>query len=104
MAGDELQVAFVAELAGVRGFVAKELEAGDAPSLLINRDDWLNPAEFAELVGELAELCGGLDVASEEDEPSRLNPADEVCVGGIHFDSGDAKEQKLTGGGAFHTL
>jgi hypothetical protein len=56
------------------------------------------------LVGELAELSGGLDVASEEDEPSGLNPANEVSIGGIDFKSGDAKEQKLTGGGAFHTL
>jgi len=71
---DEGEIPLVAELAGVRRFVAEELEAGDAASLLIDRDDRLRLAEFAQAVGESAEL-GGLWML----RPKRMKPPAGSC-------------------------
>ena len=68
----------------------EKLKAGNAAALLVDRDDRHDLAEFAEAVGEGTELGGALDVASEEDEAARLDPADEVGVGLVDFVAGDA--------------
>jgi len=97
MAGDELRIALVAELAGIRRLVAEEFQSGDAASFLVDRDDRFNVAEFPEAVGECSELGGGLNVSSKEDESSRLDPPDELLVGRVDLGAGNAEEQKLTG-------
>ena len=55
-------------------------------------------------VCQATELIRSPDVPAEQDEPSRLDSADEVSVRLVDFRSGDAEEQKLTGGGAFHSV
>jgi hypothetical protein len=89
VAGDEFQIPLVAELAGIRGLVPKELQAGDASPFLIDRDDRLDVAEFAESVGQGAKLGRCLDVATEEDEASRLDAPDEICIGLVNLVTGD---------------
>jgi len=97
MATDESEVATVPELLGVRRFVADQLEARNAATFLIDGDDRFRLAEIAKIVDELAELLGGLDVASEENESARLNFAEEASGFGIEFGAGDTDEQELTG-------
>ena len=97
MAGNEFKISLVPELAGIGRLVPEKLEPGDASSFLVDGDDWLDVAEFPESIRESSELVGGLDIASEQNESSGLNPADEVGVGIIDFHSRNTKEQKLTG-------
>ena len=97
MATDEGEVAAVPELLGVRRFVADQLEARNAAAFLVDGDDRFRLTEIAKIVDELAELLGGLDVASEENESARLNLAEEAGGFGIEFGAGDADEQELTG-------
>ena len=54
MATDESEVATVAELLGVRRFVADQLEARNAATFLIDGDDRFRLAEIAKIVDELA--------------------------------------------------
>ena len=83
MATDEGEVAAVPELLGVRRFVANQLEARNAAAFLVDSDDRFRLTEIAKIVDELAELLGGLDVASEENESARLNFAEEASGFGI---------------------
>jgi hypothetical protein len=87
--GDEFQITLVAELAGVGGLVPEELEAGDASTLLVDRDDRLDVADITESVGQGAKLGRCLDVASEEDEASRLDAPDEIGIGLVNLVTGD---------------
>ena len=97
VAGDEFRITLLAELSCVRRFVAKELEAGDTPPFLIDRDDWLDVAEFTESVCQSTQLDRGADVPAEEYESTGLYPADEVLVRRVDLGAGNAEEQKLTG-------
>ena len=56
------------------------------------------------MVSEGTELRRGLDIATEENEASRLDASDEISIGFVDFVSGDTEEQKLTMGGAFHSV
>jgi len=96
MAADEVEVSAVAELLGVRWFVTDQLESGNAAPFLIDRDDRFHLTEITKIVDELAELRGGLNVASEENEAARLDLAEEAGGFGIEFGAGDADEQELT--------
>ncbi len=96
MTTNEVEIAAVAELLGVRWFVTDQLEAGNAAPFLIDRDDRFHLAEIAKIVDELAELLGGLNIAPEENEAARLNLAEEAGGFGIEFGAGDADEQELT--------
>lgn len=93
----ESEVPAVAELLGVGGLVADELESGNSPAFLIDGDDRFHLTEIAEVVDELAELRGGLNIASEENEAAGLDLAEEAGGFGIEFGAGDADEQELTG-------
>jgi hypothetical protein len=97
MAANQIQIPAVAELLGVGRLVADEFEAGHAASLLVDRDDWFHAAQIAEVVDELAELLGRLDVSAEKDEPSGLDLTEEAGGFGIEFRAGNTNEKKLTG-------
>ena len=104
MAGNEFKASLLAELAGIRGFVAEKLEAGDPAPFLIDGDDRFDLASFTQAVGEGAELGGGLDVPAEKDESPGLDASDEIGIGLVDLITGDAEEQKLTMGGGFHSV
>ena len=97
MTADQIQIPAVAELLGIGRLVADEFEAGHASTLLVDRDDRLHAAQIAEVVDELAELLGGLDVSAEEDESSGLDLTEEAGGFGIEFCAGNTNEKKLTG-------
>jgi len=59
---------------------------------------------MTKFVRKVPELCRRFDVPSKENESPRLDSSDEVSIGGIYLGAGNAKEQKLTMRGAFHTL
>lgn len=96
--GDESGVVVVAELAGIRGFFADESEAADATAFLVDREDGFVFGEVAQVVEELTELGGGLDVASEDNEAARLQRAVEIRSGRIKGGARDADEEELTAG------
>ncbi len=96
MLPNEFEIAFVAELLGVRRLLADEAETGDAAAFLVDRDDGLDRAQVAQVVDQLPQLRGALDVAAEEDEPARLHLAEEGGGGGIEFFSRDTGEDQLT--------
>jgi hypothetical protein len=98
VAADEVEIAFIAELVGIRRLVADELEAGDAAAFLIDGDDGLDDAEVTEVVDEFAKLGGRLDVATEEDEAAGLEAAEDGGGVGVEDGAGDAGEEELAEG------
>ena len=81
---DQDRISFLTQLSGIGRFIAQKFEPGDPSSFLVDGDDRLDGAEFAELIGEPAELCGCLNIAAKENESPRLNPADEIGIFRIH--------------------
>src|SRR5690606_28121525 len=92
---DQRVFVLLAELLRAGRFAADEAEPGDAPALLVDGDEGFDLAEIAEIVDELPQLPGGLDVASEEDEPARLQLLEAAGGVGIEFGAGNAGEEEL---------
>jgi hypothetical protein len=97
VATDQIQIPGVAELPGAGRLVPDTCEARNAAAFLVDRDDRLNAAQIPEVVDEVAQLLGRRDVAAEENEPSRLDLAEEAGGVGIEFRAGNTNKQKLTG-------
>ncbi len=96
--GDEGGVVAVAELAGIWGFLADEAQAADPSAFLVNRQNGFVVAEVAQIIQEATQLGGRLDVASEDNEATRLQRAIERGGGGIEDGAGNPNEEKLTTG------
>ena len=97
VSADQIQIPGVAELLGAGRLVPDTCEAGHATAFLVDRDDRLHAAQIPEVVDEFAQLLGSLDVATEENESSRLDLAEEARGIGIEFRAGNANKKKLTG-------
>ena len=95
---DEPEVVLVAELDGVGRFVADLPQPRDAPAFLIDGDDRLDGAQVAQVVDELPQLRGRLDVSPEEDEPARLDAPEGGGGVGVEREAGDAGEEELAEG------
>ena len=97
VAADQVQIRGVAELLGAGRLVPDTFEAGNATAFLVDRDDRLDAAQISEVVDEFAQLLGSLDIATEENEPSRLDLAEEAGGVGIEFRARNTNKKKLTG-------
>ena len=102
--GDQARVAALAELLGVGWFVADEAQARHPAAFLVDGDDRFGGAEFAQVVGELAQLPGGDDVAPEQDEAAGLQPAQARRGGRVQFGTRHPDQQQFVrfGGGGWH--
>ena len=92
---DEVGVAFVAKSLGVGRFLADESEAGDAAAFLVDGDEGFDVGQVAEVVDEFAELLGGDDVATEDNEAAGLEFFEAGGGFGVEFGAGDAGEEEL---------
>ena len=97
VASYECKISAVAELLGIRRFVADEFEARDPTAFLVDGDDRFDIAEAAKVVDQLAELKRRFDVSAEKNESSGLDVSKEIGGCGIEFGAGDADEDELTG-------
>src|SRR5207302_6871655 len=68
VAAHKLGVIFFPKLLRIRRLVADDFEPRDASAFLVDRDDRLDLAQVAEIVDELPQLRGRLDVADEKNE------------------------------------
>ena len=93
--GDEVDVAFLAKLLGVGGFVPDFAEAGDAAAFLVDGDDGFDVGDGAEVVEESAKLSRTLDVAGENDEAAGLDSLEEGGGVGVESFAGNADEKSL---------
>ena len=76
MAANKRPVAFVAQLLRIRRFLADQPQARNASTFLIDGDDRLDLRDITQIVDQLSQLFGLLDVASEKDKPARLHAAE----------------------------
>lgn len=95
MPPDQVEIVTVTELLRIGRLVPDELETGDAATLLINGDDGFHITKVAQVVDQLAELRGRLDIASKENESAGLEVAIKTGSRGIEFIAGNADEQQL---------
>jgi hypothetical protein len=70
---NECNIVPVAQLLRIRRLVPDQAQPRDAASFLIDRDDWLDFAEIAQIIDQLAELARALNVAAKKNESTRLD-------------------------------
>ena len=92
---DQFHVAPVAELVRVRRLTPQQPQPRYAPALLVDGDDRLDLREIAQVVDELPQLRGRLDIPPEEDERTGLYPAEGRGGGGIEHRARDAGHEEL---------
>src|SRR6185503_14605627 len=89
---DKRDIATIAQLLGIRRFVADQTQPRNPSALLIDRDDRLDVAQVAEIVDQLPELGRALDIASKKNETARLNAPKQGGALGIKFVAGNTSE------------
>lgn len=92
----EGRIALIAQLLSIGWLAAKQSQAGDPSSLLIDGDNRLDVGEVSQVVNQPAELDGRFNVSSEENEPSRLEFSEECGGFGIEFLTRHTDQQELT--------
>ena len=65
MTFDQRGITLVTQRLSIRWFFTNQAETRDATALLINRNEWFDVGNVAQVIDELADLFGGLDVAPE---------------------------------------
>src|SRR5215469_10117425 len=73
VAPDEIDVVLVAQLLCVRRFISDQAQSRDASAFLIDRDDWLDVAQVAQIIDKLSQLRRALEVASKQNVCPRLH-------------------------------
>src|SRR3981081_1733615 len=104
MLRDQLQIALVSQLLGVRRLVPNQTQTGDATSFLVDRDNWLRLAQVAQVVDQPAQLCRAFNVAAEEDEGAGVDAAKQPGRFRVELFPGPAGEDHLTRRIALHRL
>ena len=102
VAPDQIDIVLLAQLLRVRRFVSDAPQSRHAPAFLIDRNNWLDVAQVAQIVDELSELRRALEVASEENECSRLHASEQPGCFRIEFFSGNTRHYQLTNGIGLH--
>jgi len=92
---DQAAIAALAELLGIRRFMADQPEARYPATLLVDGDDGLGRTQVAQVVGELAQLPGGDDVAPEQDEAAGLEASQPGRGGRIQRRTRHAYQQQF---------
>src|SRR5712691_5531794 len=85
VAPDEIDIVLLAQLLRVRRFVSDAPQSRHAPAFLIDRNNRLDVAQVAQIVDELSELRPALEIASEENECSRLHASEQPGCFHIEF-------------------
>jgi hypothetical protein len=87
---------FFSDLPGVWRLVSDEFEARDPATLLVDRNDRLDPRQISQVIDKLPKLRRRANVTPKENIPPRLHPAENAGGLNIHLLSGHTNEQKLT--------
>src|SRR5882757_4292110 len=96
VASDQIDIVLLAQLLRVRRFVSDAPHSRHAPAFLIDRNNGLDVAHVAQIVDELSELRRALEVASEENECSRLHAPKQAGCFRIEFFPGNTRHDQLT--------
>jgi hypothetical protein len=96
VAPDQIDIVFIAQLLRVRRFASDAPQSRDAPAFLIDCNNGLDVAQVAQIVDELSELRRALEVASEENECSRLHAPKQAGCFRIEFFPGNTRHDQLT--------
>ena len=96
VAANERNIAFIAELLRVGRFLADQTQTRNASTFLIDRDDRFDLRDIAQIVDQLSQLFGLLDVASEKDKPARLHAAEHGSGVRIEFRPRHTDQKQLT--------
>ena len=96
VAANERNIAFIAELLRVGRLFADQPQARDASAFLIDGDDRLDLRDITQIVDQLPQLFGLLDVASEKDKPARLHAAEHGSGVRIQFRPRHTDQKQLT--------
>ena len=91
----EIEIAFLAQLLGVRRLLPDQAQARNAAAFLVDRDDRLDRAQVAQVVDQLSQLRRALDVAPENDVSARLHAAKKSGRFAIEFFARDAGQDQL---------
>ena len=102
MTPDQIDVAFVAQLLRVRRFISDQPQSRNAAAFLVNGDNRLDLTQITQIIDELPELRGSLDVAAEEDKRSRLDAPKQVSCFRIQLFAGHTSHDQLTQRIALH--
>ena len=96
VAANERNIAFIAELLRVGRLLADQTQTRNASTFLIDRDDRFDIRKIAQVVDQFAQLFRLFDVASEKNEPARLDAAEHRGGIRIQFRSRHADQKKLS--------
>ena len=92
---DELGVPFIAQRLCIGRFFTDEAQTGNAATLLINGDEWLDVREIAQVIDELPQLLWGFDVTTEKDVSAGLEFLETGGGFGVEGRTGNAGEEQL---------
>src|SRR5437588_5362053 len=93
---DKIDIIVVAQLLRVRRLVTDQTQSGNAPAFLVDRDNRFNRAQFAKVVNQFAQLRRAFDVASEQNESTRLHFSKQLRRLDVEFFSRHSGEDQLT--------
>jgi hypothetical protein len=95
MASHQRAVSFDAQLLGIGRLVANIAQPRNAPAFLVDGDDGFDLAQVPQVIAELSQLRGILQVPAEENETAGLELFEPRGGGTVEFRGGDSSEKKL---------
>ena len=104
MLPNEIEVALVAQLLGAGWFLPDEAQTRNPATFLVDRDDWLNRAQIAQVIDQFPQLSCALDIAPEEDEATRLHLAKEFGGRPLELFARHTDEEQLTRRDVLHKM
>jgi hypothetical protein len=102
MSPDQIDIVLVAQLFRVRRFVSDQAQSRDASAFLIDRDDWLDVAQVAQIIDELSQLRRALEIAAKKNLRSRLHAPKQTGCFRVEFFSGNTRHNQLPKGIGLH--
>src|ERR1041384_5083594 len=102
MPANQIEIIPVAELLSIRWFAANQAQTRDPATLLIDRNDWLDIAEIAQIINQFSQLRGRRDIATKQNESAGLDAPEQFCCLKIEFFTRDTGHDQLTKGIGFH--
>src|SRR5262245_14069316 len=94
VSSDEIDIVLVAQLLRIRRFVSDQAQSRYASALLIDRDDWLDVAQVAQIVDELSQLRRAFEIAAKKNVCPRLHTLKQTGCFRIKFFSGNTRHDQ----------
>lgn len=92
---DELGVSFVTKGLRIRRLFTDEAQAGNTPPFLVNGDEGLDLRDVSEVIDQLSQLLGRLDIPTKKNVAAGLQFFQASGCFRVEFETGDAGEEQL---------